>query len=157
LGVLIVAHHRKSGGDYGEGVRGANALVGAVDVVLEVERLPAAQDATQRLRLLRSIGRFDEVPDLVIELAGDDYVAHGSIEAAREERQRDDIVKALQELGRPSTTDEVAMKLGLASGTARGRLHALHRQHAIHRTGEGKRGDPHYWSAARPQRTDIET
>jgi hypothetical protein len=51
----------------------------------------------------------------------------------------------------------VAVKLGLASGTARGRLHALHRQHAVRRTGEGKRGDPHYWSATRPKQPDTST
>ena len=53
LAVLIITHHRKSGGEYGEGVRGGNALTGAVDVVLELERLPQHVDESRHGRILR--------------------------------------------------------------------------------------------------------
>ena len=56
LAVLVVAHRRKAFGTHGEAVRGSNALTGAVDVILELERAPRALGP--QVRELRAESRF---------------------------------------------------------------------------------------------------
>jgi hypothetical protein len=60
LAVVISAHQRKSYGEYGEAVRGSNALTGAVDVIVEIERAKLAGGGTARV--LRTVSRFDQAP-----------------------------------------------------------------------------------------------
>ena len=59
LAAVIVAHQRKAEGRHGEAVRGSNSLIGAVDVVVELERLRG--DVDPHARVLRSESRFDDV------------------------------------------------------------------------------------------------
>jgi hypothetical protein len=127
-------------------VRGGNALVGAADIILEINRLSTTADPTQRLRVLSCIGRFDETEDLVLELNETGWAALGTEDEVRSGRQRAELIDALREFAEPATTGEVADKLEIAEGTVRGRLHALHRSHEVIRVGSGKKGDPHRWS-----------
>jgi len=65
LAVLLVHHQRKGGGKDGDAVRGSNAIVGAVDVLVELERLGEGSSATHR-RLVSS-SRWPAPPALVVE------------------------------------------------------------------------------------------
>jgi hypothetical protein len=80
--VLLLHHPRKYTRSEGQLARGSGALLGFVDVLLEMGwlRAPSAED---RRRRLRAWSRYDETPrQLVIELdeAGTGYLAHGNEE-----------------------------------------------------------------------------
>jgi hypothetical protein len=78
LAVLICAHQRKSFGEFGEAVRGSNALTGGVDVVLELERPRADALAGDGVRVLQAVSRFSGTPEeLVIALGDEGYEARG--------------------------------------------------------------------------------
>jgi hypothetical protein len=55
LAVLICAHQRKSFGEFGEAVRGSNALTGGVDVVIELERPRSDALAGDGVRVLQAV------------------------------------------------------------------------------------------------------
>jgi len=63
--IIFVHHLRKGGGEYSEGIAGANSFVGAVDIALELRRDKTAPQA--RRRMLAGWGRIIEVPELIIE------------------------------------------------------------------------------------------
>jgi AAA domain len=72
IGVLLVRHERKSGGDAGDSGRGSSAFAGAVDIVLALRRLEGQGKPT--MRRLQAVSRFSETPDeLVIELTPTGY------------------------------------------------------------------------------------
>ena len=58
LAVLLVSHQRKSSGEFGEAVRGSNALTGGVDVVVELERPSRTLELGSHSRVLRAVSRF---------------------------------------------------------------------------------------------------
>jgi hypothetical protein len=69
LAVLIVTHQRKSAGEFGDAVRGSNALTGGVDVVVELERPLASFALGSHARVLRAVSRFSSTPEeLFLEL-----------------------------------------------------------------------------------------
>jgi DNA repair protein RadA/Sms len=62
---LIIAHHcRKGGGGHGEGISGGHALIGAVDVALEVGR-----DTAPNRRTIMAHARIVQPDDLLYERA----------------------------------------------------------------------------------------
>ena len=67
LAVVVVRHERKGGGDIGESARGSSAFGGAVDTITSIRR--GDGNTSPSVRILKSISRFDSVPDkIVIEL-----------------------------------------------------------------------------------------
>jgi len=79
---LILAHHtRKTGGNYGMAAAGGHAIVGIVDIVLEVSRVPKQEDR----RRLRGWGRIIEVPDIVYEYDGKTLTVLESVTELEEE------------------------------------------------------------------------
>ena len=66
LAVFIATHQRKSVGEYGEAVRGSNALTGGVDVVVELERPAPSVSAGKGARVLRAVSRFASTPDELV-------------------------------------------------------------------------------------------
>lgn len=144
IAVIIIAHQRKSGGEYGEAVRGGNALVGAVDVVLELDRPPGAITNAPGARVLRAIGRFEDTPEeLVVELTANGYHVLGDLDAYRETRARDELLAAIATFVGPVTPEQLGAALDIAASTARGRLNAAHADGHLRRLGEGKKGNPH--------------
>ena len=148
LAPFLITHHRKSGGQFGEAVRGGNALVGWADIVIEIDRLPASLDSGRRQRLLSCIGRFEEVPDLVVELEENSYVSVGDVEEVRADHERAELLAATRALGQSATSAEIAQELGVTESTARSRLHAAMRRGDLRRTGAGRKGDPFRWADA---------
>jgi AAA domain len=142
LAVLALAHQRKARGQFGEAMRGSNALVGDVDVVIEVERIAALRDP--HARVLRAISRFDETPEsLVVVLAedGSSYEVRGDTETAQTRADRDLVAKAIVAAG-TATAEELAEATGLPTATVRRHANALVDEETVGRSGAGKKGNP---------------
>lgn len=144
VAVIVITHQRKSGGEFGEAVRGGNALVGAVDVVLELDRPPSSVTDSPASRVLRAIGRFEETPEeVVVELDGHGYRVLGDLDAVRETHARDEVLAAIATFDCPVTPKQLSEALGVPESTARGRLNATYKHGHLRRLGEGKKGNPY--------------
>jgi hypothetical protein len=146
LAVLIVVHQRKSVGEHGEAVRGSNALTGAVDIVVELERITGEPTS----RVMKSIGRFSSTPaELVVELREDGYVAHGDTQQAREAGE---ITQLLDDLAKRehASADELAAATGMAKRRVMRRLERAESEGFVRKTGKGVKGDPFIYSFRAP-------
>jgi hypothetical protein len=148
LSTAAIAHQRKAEGRHGEAVRGTNALMGAVDVVLELER-PKGPYADPFARVLRAESRFDTTPEeLALRLGEDAYEACGVEETLRRAGEHRQVRELLCE--EPQTSAEIAEATGLPGPTVRRHLDELVGEGDATRTGAGRRGDPYEFLSARP-------
>jgi hypothetical protein len=144
LAVRLVSHHRKAPGQYGEAVRGSNALTGAVDVVVELERPGADVLAPGGSRVLRAVSRWPSTPEeLVARLDGDTYQAEGTTLAVRAEAERARVLEAVETLGEATVAQLTDDELG--ERAARRHLDELVAAGTLERVGAGRRGDPFRW------------
>lgn len=155
LAVLLVSHHRKAPGQYGEAVRGSNALTGAVDVVVELDRPGADVLAPDGSRGLRAVSRWPSTPEeLVARLDGDNYEAEGSTVTVRKEAERARVLDAVETLGEATVEQVAAGDEELSERAVRRHLDDLADDGGpLERVGAGKRGDPFRWrlvSSRRP-------
>jgi hypothetical protein len=145
LAVLICAHQRKSSGDFGDAVRGSNALTGGVDVVLELERPRSDSLSGEGVRVLQAVSRFSATPDeLVIALADDGYEARGDALTATAEVEQRQIIATLEALGE-ADYKTISEDTDLSRSTVQRRLEELGDR--VVKRGKGKRGDPFLFSA----------
>jgi hypothetical protein len=82
LSVLLLHHPRRRESTVGQTARGSGALMGVVDILIEM-RSVGAWDATDRRRRLEAMSRYDQTPpDRIIELSADstDYASLGEFE-----------------------------------------------------------------------------
>jgi hypothetical protein len=89
LAVVVVSHQRKAPGRFGEAVRGSNALTGAVDIVLELERSLSFRDANVRvLGVTRAAAEaiMRQLPVVQFEGLRKVYVRRGDVRRLLEER-----------------------------------------------------------------------
>lgn len=150
LAVLIVSHQRKSLGEFGEAVRGSNALTGGVDVVLELERPAPRLALGKHARALRAVSRFSSTPDeLYVELDEEAaaFVAIESPEEVKAALEQTRIVEVLAGLD-GATSAAVAETIELPDSTVRRHLNVLLERGHVVREGQGKRGNPFRWRAA---------
>jgi DNA repair protein RadA/Sms len=63
--LIILHHNRKGGGEGGEGISGAHALLGSVDIALEIRREGGEQS---NRRIVRGWGRINEIQSLLYEM-----------------------------------------------------------------------------------------
>jgi predicted ATP-dependent serine protease len=140
LAVLLVAHQRKGGGRYGEGVRGSTALTGEVDIVLELERRGDA-----RTRVLKAVSRYSATPEqLRFALEDEGYTLANARGGVADDRDR--VLGALKEQG-GLTAAMLADRLAIPEGTIRRHLRRL-RPTDVRREGGGKRGSAYLWFPA---------
>ena len=146
LGVIVVRHERKSGGDVGDSGRGSSAFAGAVDVVLSIRRLKG--NTRQTRRVIQSLSRFSETPnELVIELTVDGYSALGEMHTVQTKEAEEPILAATPS----SEEDAICLKdlieaSGVKRATAQRAIKNLLAEAKIMELGSGKRGDPfRYW------------
>jgi hypothetical protein len=143
LAVQVAAHQRKSPGRFGEAVRGSNALAGAVDIIVELERSPSLRDP--KMRVLKAVSRYDETPDdLVIALTDEGYEVRGDSVHAQADEDKRRIRGAIREVG-SADTKELSELLGLPNATVSRRASELHEAGEIGRTGAGRKNDPYVW------------
>jgi Mn-dependent DtxR family transcriptional regulator len=69
LAVLVLRHDKKAGGEVGKSARGSSFAAGAVDIIVQLEKLPQSANGSANQRVLRAESRFEETPaEMVIEL-----------------------------------------------------------------------------------------
>jgi len=94
LGVLVLRHERKSGGEVGESARGSSAFGGAADILLSLRK-----DHTlghENRRLLEAVGRLEGwAPKLVLEMSGGHYQSLGTSAQVEHEKARATLVELL--------------------------------------------------------------
>jgi DNA-binding transcriptional ArsR family regulator len=143
-------------GEFGEAVRGSNALTGGVDVVLELERPRSDSLTGERVRVLQAVSRFSGTPEeLVIALTDKGYEARGDALTAAAEVEQRQVLAALEALGE-ADYKAITEDTGLPRTTVQRRLEELGER--VIRSGKGKRGDPFLFSAhSLTGRKEIET
>jgi hypothetical protein len=146
IAVLVIAHQRKSLGDFGDAVRGSNALTGTVDIVAELERPRSDALAGSGVRVLNAVSRFAATPtDLAIALTDDDYEVRGDSLDAQAELERRRVTDAIETLGAP-TRKELEEETSLAPTSLRRHLDKLGEDGIIGSRGQGTRADPYRYS-----------
>ncbi len=148
LAVLLVSHQRKSTGEFGEAVRGSNALTGGVDIVAELERPSRTLQLGSHARVLRTVSRFDSTPEeLHVELGDTGFVVIESPEQVAVDAERSRIAAVL-ESSEPATAETLGEELELPKSTVRRHLAALLEKGVVLRDGAGKKNDPYVWRVA---------
>jgi hypothetical protein len=147
LAVLVSRHDRKSGGGVGDSGRGSSAYVGAVDIVLHLERLAGDQTGKERQRLLDSVSRFEETRDkMLLEfIPGEDgdrstFRVLGDPVKLKKESTRIDILASLPTSREDAPTfDELRKDLGVREIDARRVLNDLVSEQLVERFGRPSR------------------
>jgi len=141
IGIVVVRHERKSGGDVGDSGRGSSAFAGAVDIVLSLRRPEG--NSTKNRRLLQSLSRFQETPsDLLIELRDGSYVALGEPGETAVKDAKDLIFPAAPKTEAEAVgLKELASNVKVSRQTAQRAFDELVREGKLSRIGKGKRGD----------------
>lgn len=144
VSVLVSTHQRKSGGSDGEAVRGSNAIAGAVDIILELERARGVD--APHMRVLRAASRFRATPEEVaLTLEGTRYdIVVGGVGAMRAGEEQERCLAVLTTT--PKDIKVIAEAAEVTQRAARDHLRDLTEQGRAVRSGEGKKGDPHLWA-----------
>jgi len=133
IAVLLIHHQRKAEGDHGDAVAGTNALTGAVDVVLEIERMTDVPSA-HRQRVLTADGRWEQTPGaLVFEKHADD--SDYDVRAVGDSRSEavsatlaERILEYVAEVGEPKAGDIKAHMGGREQATVDALAHLVHQE-----------------------------
>ena len=154
IGVVIVQHERKGGGELVESGRGSTAFAGAVDNLLCISRPRGKSKPT--FRELRAESRFDETPSsLLIELTDHGYVSHGEVRPIADEEARASILEALPVSEKTAMTLPALMKAcEISRTTAQKAITALLTEKLVERVGGGKRGSPYRFLAPKISTTE---
>jgi hypothetical protein len=147
LAVIASRHDRKSGGEVGDSGRGSSAFVGAVDIVLHLQRLPSSE-GKERQRLLEGVSRFEETPDkLLIEYLPGEEGERSTFRAIGDQAEVRRRLLSTEILATLSNDPDLAMSekdlrelLGVSANDLRHELWELMKAHAVARVGEGHRG-----------------
>jgi hypothetical protein len=142
--VLLDAHHRKSGGEDGDAIRGTTAIAGGVDCFCELERIA---DAPANHRRLVITPRWTAPPVLVLDYSdatGYRTLGHAADrEASGEIGWTEKLLEAIPHEGEGDTLDDIAETLGKDRRKWHKSLATLLREGKVQRTGKGGRHDPY--------------
>lgn len=129
LAVLVVHHMKKADGEDGTSVRGSSALLGTVDILIELRRFGEGEegssgDGKAGKRALKTYGRYEECPEeVIVELAGDRFISRGTAKVARVVSLAERVVEAVCGAPQPLTFKEVAGIVGVGTSGG-GKSHA---------------------------------
>jgi hypothetical protein len=142
LGIVVVRHERKKGGEVGSSGRGSSAFSGVADIVLSIRRPEGRNRPT--VRVIHSLSRFSETPDIcVVELTDAGYVALGEQEDATKQQTKAGIVEALPLSEADALPlEELSTRTGIGRTSAQRAIDELLAENKIGRTGQGRRNDP---------------
>ena len=155
LGIIVVRHERKAGGDVGDSGRGSSAFGGAVDIVMAVRR--GDRDTQSNVRVIHALSRFDETPEtLGVELTAQGYVPIGDGLAIAQRQAEASLLQILPTDPSPGIpVDDLVELTGSPRTTVQRALDGLLGAGRVVRTGAGRKGDP-YRFVARIQAADGE-
>jgi hypothetical protein len=142
IGIILVRHERKSGGDVGDSGRGSSAFAGAVDIVLSLRR--AEGNSKKTLRVLQALSRFSETPaELLVELTDGGYISLGDPHEAAVKAAKDSIL-AIAPVSETEAADirQLMESADIPRATAQRAVKELVEEGALAKSGEGKRGKP---------------
>ncbi len=144
VAVVIIHHLRKTSGDEGTAHRGSSALLGAVDIAIEMNRDP---NKTTR-RVLTALSRFEETPQkMVIELEEGAYQSLGSPDEVDRLEVRGQVLASLpgpneDPIERRELLEQLEPKP--SETLLKGILTSLLEERKfVERLGTGKKGDPY--------------
>jgi AAA domain len=152
LAVLVPHHQRKAGGEDGDAVRGSGAIFGAVDMLVELERL--GDDAPPGYRRLVAVGRWDAPPVLVIDRDARSGVWRVAGQAASRQDAaalgvRELILRALPGEAPGATEAELVELVDLDARKVSGPLRELLGDGNVAKAGKGVKGNPfRYWKCS---------
>ena len=146
--ILLVHHHKKSGGEHGQALRGSSALLGAVDVALELVR----EDEQTPTATLKVTSRFASVEDEVIVLDTESltWKSAGSADTYKRTKRENEILSALEAEG-DADIPTLAEVLDLDPKNFRRELRGLVAQGLIDERKEGTKGRPRYIYSLNPE------
>lgn len=162
---FAVHHDRKSGGKDGEGIRGASAIFGSVDVAISLQK----SDESPHRRILRVEGtRLDHAEPLVVELderkARYDAVGEQQIVSILEDAALERLRDVLGEVPRPVSKIHEAVRErfpesegDVPPSTVRNRLERLRSAGLATRHGDGGKRDPYRYSLSSSDTLDETT
>jgi len=142
VSVLLIHHLRKSDGDHGTAHRGSGALLGAVDIGLE---LKYSSDKVRTRRTITSKSRFIETPDeLMIEWDGNKYKSLGDPIQLTKEEVKKRFLEALSE-NTHEELDEISKRMmPKPSDTTLREIAIEYRENKlVDFIGKGVKGDPY--------------
>jgi hypothetical protein len=152
LGVVLVHHQRKSGGEGGDAIRGSNAIAGAVDTLVEIER--PDEKGPPGNRRLYAVGRWASTPQVLMidrDAATCSWRATGTAadrQAANAAGKREMILDALPAAAPGVTRAEIEEATGRNYRDVQAPLAELVESGAVIRTGPGVANHPFRWYRA---------
>jgi hypothetical protein len=149
LAVLLIHHQRKKPGEHGTGIRGSGAGPGAVDVLVEFERLEKGAPSTQR-RLV-ALSRLPQTPDVLVvdfDREGGTWRVVGEAEdrgGADQLGARERLLEVLPTEPPGESEDELCERVGVPD-KRKMPLRELVKEGLVKREGRGVSGHPFtYW------------
>jgi hypothetical protein len=152
VAVLLVHHQRKAGGEEGDAVRDSNAFLGAVDVLIELER-PDDANAPDNQRHLVAVGRWPATPRvLMVERHPDGaWYNRGEATSRADVKHRGLLARLLGELPDEWATEPEIAEAATGNKEAVGNLlRELYREGLVVRSGAGKSGAPYLYRKSPP-------
>lgn len=133
--VLIVHHSRKGGGDYGDGMRGSSAILGAADAAIELAKEEDGE------AIMRVTSRLSTVEDEKIELDPETltWFSLGPAAGVKVKERRDNIVRFIKSHG-AVTVEDIQEELGESRPTIYRDIGKLKEQGIVQVAGKEKTG-----------------
>jgi AAA domain-containing protein/TOTE conflict system primase-like protein/IclR-like helix-turn-helix domain-containing protein len=154
IAALCVQHERKSGGDIQDAGRGTNALTGAVDVVLRLNR-PTGSGSAPTYRQLEFVGRFPgpSAPRILNRATADSasrYELLGNMAAVKNVTAQQSILDLFEESETAMTEAEIIETIALSRSTAMRAIKKLVEDSLLEQTGEGNKTSPFQYARTKP-------
>jgi hypothetical protein len=142
IGVVLIRHERKSGGDVGDSGRGSSAFAGAVDIVLSLRKREGNSKKT--LRILQALSRFSETPsELLLDFSDNRYDSLGVPHDNAVKEARDSVLSvAAKSETEALDLEELAKSSKVARVTAQRAVKELEEQGKLVKVGKGRSGSP---------------
>lgn len=160
LAIVLVHHNRKSGGEDSSAAAGSNAIVGAVDIALELEKSP---DHRSNQRSILGVSRFAETPGALTfewDKATDTYTVIGEADdraGGRATALSGRILDALGSEASGLTRADIETATGVAWKQLLPAISVLQSEGRIERDGAGKAGDPYRFKSVQHRHAQTRT
>ena len=142
IGVILIRHERKSGGDVGDSGRGSSAFAGAVDIVLSLRKREGNSKKTHRI--LQALSRFSETPsELLLDFSDNGYDSLGVPHDTAVKEAKDSILAfAPKSETEALDLEELAKSSKVARATAQRAVKELAGEGKLVKVGQGRSGSP---------------